>query len=160
MMAAVLAGLAVIPALFALSPSTEEALSICASGNNGMTFLAMTNLFENMPGGYFFGILFFVSLLMAGLSSNICHFMIISLPFADSGKDRKKSIIMICLLLLVWGAPSAWNSTFLSNQDWVAGQMMIIGVMFSSFAMTKFGVKKIRINDVRWRKYTAILESI
>lgn len=143
-MAALLAGLAVIPALFALSPSTEEALSICASGNNGMTFLAMTNLFENMPGGYIFGILFFVSLLMAGLSSNICHFMIISLPFADSGKDRKKSIIMICLLLLVWGAPSAWNSTFLSNQDWVAGQMMIVGVMFSSFAMTKFGVKKIR----------------
>ena len=32
----------------------------------------------------------------------------------------------------------------LSNQDWVAGQMMIVGVMFSCYAMIKFGVSKIR----------------
>lgn len=144
MFAAVLAGLAVIPALFAMAPSAEEALAVCSSGNNGLTFISMTSLFETMPGGYLMGILFFVSLLMAGLSSNICHFMICSLPFVDAGKDRKKSILGIFLLLLVWGAPSAWNATFLSNQDWVAGQMMIVGVMFSCYAMIKFGVGKIR----------------
>lgn len=144
MFSAVLAGFAVIPALFALSPTVEEALAICGSGNNGLTFIAMTGLLEKMPGGYLMGILFFVSLLMAGLSSNICHFMICSLPFADSGKDRKKSILGIFLLLLIWGLPSAWNSTFLSNQDWVVGQMMIVGVMLSCYAMIKFGVGKIR----------------
>ena len=89
MFAAVLAGLAVIPALFAMSPNVEEALAICSSGNNGLTFIAMTSLVEKMPGGYLMGILFFVSLLMAGLSSNICHFMICSLPLVDAGKDRK-----------------------------------------------------------------------
>ena len=144
MMCAVIAGMAVLPALFAFAPSAEEALAICASGNNGMTFLSMTNLFEAMPGGQFLGILFFLSLLMAGLSSNVCHFMIVSLPFADSGKDRKKSIIGIFLLMLVWGLPSAWNSDFLANQDWVAGQMMVVGVMFSCYMMIKFGVKKLR----------------
>ena len=144
MFAAVLAGLAVIPALFAMSPSVEEALAICSSGNNGLTFIAMTGLVEKMPGGYLMGILFFVSLLMAGLSSNICHFMICSLPLVDAGKDRKKSILGVFVLLLIWGLPSAWNSTFLSNQDWVAGQMMIVGVMFSCYAMIKFGVSKIR----------------
>ena len=144
MFAAVLAGLAVIPALFAISPSAEEALAICSSGNNGLTFIAMTSLVEKMPGGYLMGILFFVSLLMAGLSSNICHFMICSLPLVDAGKDRKKSILGVFVLLLIWGLPSAWNSTFLSNQDWVAGQMMIVGVMFSCYAMIKFGVSKIR----------------
>lgn len=96
MFAAVLAGLAVIPALFAMSPSVEEALAIC------------------------------------------------SLPLVDAGKDRKKSILGVFVLLLIWGLPSAWNSTFLSNQDWVAGQMMIVGVMFSCYAMIKFGVSKIR----------------
>lgn len=104
----------------------------------------MTGLVEKMPGGYLMGILFFVSLLMAGLSSNICHFMICSLPLVDAGKDRKKSILGVFVLLLIWGLPSAWNSTFLSNQDWVAGQMMIVGVMFSCYAMIKFGVSKIR----------------
>ena len=39
--AAVLAGLAVIPALFALSPSPQAALDICSQGNNGLTFLSM-----------------------------------------------------------------------------------------------------------------------
>ena len=155
MFAAVLAGLAVIPALFAVAPSAEEALAICSSGNNGLTFISMTSLFETMPGGYLMGILFFVSLLMAGLSSNICHVMICSLPFVDAGKDRKKSIIGIFLLLLVWGAPSAWNATFLSNQDWVAGQMMIVGVMFSCYAMIKFGVSKIRTTYLN-NKYTGL----
>lgn len=144
MFAAVLAGLAVIPAIFALSTSAEEALAVCSSGNNGLTFIAMTSLVEKMPGGYIMGILFFVSLLMAGLSSNVCHFMICSLPFVDSGKDRKKTILGIFALLLIWGAPSAWNSTFLSNQDWVAGQMMIVGVMLSCYAMIKYGLGRIR----------------
>ena len=70
--------------------------------------------------------------------------MICSLPLVDAGKDRKKSILGVFVLLLIWGLPSAWNSTFLSNQDWVAGQMMIVGVMFSCYAMIKFGVSKIR----------------
>ncbi len=144
MFAAVLAGLSVIPAIFALSSSSAEAMAICSSGNNGLTFIAMTSLVEKMKGGYVMGILFFVSLLMAGLSSNVCHFMICSLPFVDSGTDRKKTIIGVFALLLVWGAPSAWNSTFLSNQDWVAGQMMIVGVMLSCYAMIKFGVGRIR----------------
>jgi neurotransmitter:Na+ symporter, NSS family len=155
MFAAVLSGLSVIPAIFAMSGSAEEALAVCSSGNNGLTFIAMTSLVEKMPGGYLMGILFFVSLLMAGLSSNVCHFMICSLPFVDSGKNRKKSIIGVFALLLVWGAPSAWNSTFLSNQDWVAGQMMIVGVMLSCYAMIKFGLSRIR-NTYLNNSYTGL----
>lgn len=144
MFAALLAGLAVIPALFALSPSTEEAFSVAASGNNGLTFLSMTHIFETMPGGYLIGILFFLSLVMAGLSSNVCHFMIMSLPFADAGKNKKRTVLLITLALAVWGTPSALSIDFLTNQDWVVGQMMIIGVMFSCYAMMKFGTGKMR----------------
>ena len=153
MFCAVLAGLAVIPSIFAMSASAADALDVCASGNNGLTFIAMTGLMEKMPGGYVMGIVFFVSLVMAGLSSNVCHFMICSLPFVDAGKDRKKSILGVFLLLLVWGAPSAWNATFLSNQDWVAGQMMIIGVMLSCYAMIKFGLGTLRTKYLN-NKYT------
>lgn len=155
MFAAILAGFAVIPAIFALSPTTEAAISMCASGNNGLTFLSMTSLFEGMPAGHFISILFFTSLLMAGFSSNVCHFLICSLPFVDSGKDRKKSIIGILILLLIWGAPSAWNATFLSNQDWVVGQMMIVGVMFSCYALVKFGVGKVRTTYLN-NKYSCL----
>ena len=153
--ASLVAGLAVIPAIFALTPSISDAMNIIHSGNNGLTFISMTSLFENMPGGYLVSIMFFLSLLFAAISSNICHFMIVSLPFSDSGFDRKKSILKIFLLLLVWGAPSAWNSNFLSNQDWVAGQMMLVGALFSCYAIYKFGAKKIREQFLN-TKYTAM----
>ena len=155
MFAAMLAGLAVIPAIFAMAGSTEEAMSIATSGNNGLTFIAMTSLMEKMPGGYIMGILFFLSLVVAGLSSNICHFMIMSLPVADAGFPRKKAILGAFILVMVWGLPSAWNSTFLSNQDWVVGQMMIIGVMLSCYAMYKFGTGKIR-NTYLNSKYSGL----
>lgn len=144
MMAAILAGLAVIPAIFALSGSPQEALEMCSSGNNGLTFLSLTALFEHMKGGYFIGIVFFLSLLMAGLSSNVCHFMITSLPLVDCGIKKKKAVITMFCVLLIWGLPSAWNQTFLSNQDWVVGQMEVVGVMFSCYALIKFGVRKVR----------------
>lgn len=143
-LAALLAGLAVIPAVFALSTSPDAAMATMSGGNNGLTFISMTSLFETMPGGYILGILFFVSLFMAGLSSNVVHFLICSLPIVETGKSKKKSIIGIFLLLLVWGLPSAWNSTFLSNQDWVVGQMMVVGCMFSCYALIKFGTETIR----------------
>ncbi len=142
--ASLIAGVAVIPAIFALTPTIEGALQIVGSGNNGLTFIAMTQLFETMPGGYFISILFFFSLFVAAISSNICHFMICSLPFVDSGMNKKTSIIMLFFILLIWGLPSAWNMSFFSNQDWVFGQMMLIGALFSCFALVKFGTKRIR----------------
>lgn len=153
--ASIIAGLAVIPAIFALTPTIEAAQAICASGNNGLTFISMTQLFEVMPGGYLVSILFFTSLLFAALSSNVCHFMIVSLPFVDSGVNKKKAVLRVSLILLIWGLPSAWNANFLSNQDWVAGQMMLIGAIFSCYALYKFGTAKIR-NQFINTKYSGL----
>ena len=58
-------------------------------------------------------------------------------------------------MLLIWGAPSAWNANFLTNQDWVAGQMMLIGALFSCYAIYKFGAKKIREKFLN-TQYTAM----
>ena len=88
---ALLAALVVLPAIFAIAPSIAAAEGICAGGNNGLTFVSMTTIFENMPGGYLVAILFFVSLFVAAISSNVCHFMICSLPFVDSKMKKRKS---------------------------------------------------------------------
>ncbi len=149
-----IAALAVIPAIFALSPSVEAALQVTSSGNNGLTFISMTHLFEIMPGGHFISIVFFLSLLFAALSSNIVHFLIVSLPMAESGMSKKKAVIRAFLIMLVIGLPSAWNVNFLSNQDWVAGQMMLVGALFSCYAIYKFGAKKVRARYLN-NPYTA-----
>lgn len=139
-----IAAIAVIPTIFALTLSQGAAMEILQSGNNGMTFISMTQLFESMSGGQLVSIMFFLSLLFAALSSNVCHVMIISLPFADSKVSRKKIFFIVLIMLLIWGLPSAWSAKFLTNQDWVAGQMMLVGGLFSCFAIIKFGTKKIR----------------
>ncbi len=137
-----LAAIAVIPAVFALMP--ESAVDIMNSGNNGLTFISMTSVFESMSGGKLVGIVFFLSLLFAALSSNIVHFMIVSVPLVNSGIKKKKAVTMSFLIMLVLGLPSAYSSDFLSNQDWVAGQMMLVGSLFSCFAMYRFGAKRVR----------------
>lgn len=139
-----IAAIAVIPTIFALTISSGAAMEILQSGNNGMTFISMTQLFESMSGGQLVSVMFFLSLLFAALSSNVCHVMIVSLPFADSKVNRKKIFFIVLIVLLIWGLPSAWSAKFLSNQDWVAGQMMLVGGLFSCFAIIKFGTKKIR----------------
>lgn len=143
-MAALLAGMAVLPAIFAMAPSVEAATEICSQGNYGLTFISLTNLFEQMPGGYIISVLFFLSLFLAAFSSVIASVMIVALPMADSGVPKKKAIIRTYLILLIWGLPSAWNANFLTNQDWVVGQMMVFGAFLSCFAMIKFGTAKIR----------------
>ncbi|PIC63372.1 sodium-dependent transporter [Sporosarcina sp. P13] len=143
-MVALLAGMAVVPAVFAMAPTIEAAEGILTQGNFGLTFISLTNLFEQMPGGYYIGVLFFLSLALAAFSSVIASVMIVILPLADSGVSKKKAILWTYLILIVWGLPSAWNPTFLSNQDWIVGQMMVFGAFLSCFALYKFGVSKVR----------------
>ncbi|WP_158233830.1 sodium-dependent transporter [Sporosarcina sp. P3] len=141
---ALIAGMAVVPAVFAITPSIEAAQNILTQDNFGLTFISLTNLFEQMPGGYIIGILFFLSLGLAAFSSVIASVMIVVLPMADSGIPKKKAVTWTYLILIVWGLPSVWNPSFLANQDWVVGQMMVFGAFLSCFALYKFGVSKVR----------------
>lgn len=143
MSVALLAGVAVIPALFAYM-SSEEALAICASGNNGLAFIALTNVFEQMPGGRLMGMLFFLALIMAAVSSIIAMYAIVYQPFADAKVGKKKTFLIMLLGTILIGIPSAWSSTFFNNQDFVVGMGMVIGAVFSSYALYRYGAEKAR----------------
>jgi len=141
---ALLAGVAIIPALFAISSSPSEALAICSSGNNGLSFIALTGVFEKMPGGYIMSILFFLSLVMAGLSSIVACFVILAQPLADAKIGKKKSMMGLYIGTALVSIPSAWNITFFSNQDFVVGMGMVIGAVFSCYALVRYGTEKTR----------------
>ncbi len=143
MSVALLAGIAVIPALFAFMPS-EEALAMCASGNNGLAFIALTSVFEQMPAGRLMGMLFFLALIMAAVSSIIAMYAIVFQPFADAKVGKKKTFAIMLVGTILIGIPSAWNSTFFNNQDFVVGMGMVIGAVFSCYALYRFGVEKAR----------------
>jgi NSS family neurotransmitter:Na+ symporter len=60
---AVLAGVAIFPAVFAFGLAPDE--------GPGLIFHVLPNIFQQIPGGYFFSVIFFVLLAIAALTSSI-----------------------------------------------------------------------------------------
>jgi neurotransmitter:Na+ symporter, NSS family len=60
---AILSGVMVFPALFALGESPV--------GGPGLVFITLPKIFQSMPGGYMFGIVFFILIAVAALTSTI-----------------------------------------------------------------------------------------
>jgi NSS family neurotransmitter:Na+ symporter len=98
--AALLATLMIIPAVFAfgLDPAAGPPL----------LFITLPEIFRAMPGGQFFGLLFFLSILLAALSSLISMVEPVIEGFMDQFNwGRKKSVIVIIAICFLGGIPLA-----------------------------------------------------
>ena len=80
---ALMAGLCVIPGRFALDP--EGAL-----GGPSLLFVTMQNVFHKMPLGALFGILFYLLVVFAAVSSSISLLEVIVAHFVDKARDEGK----------------------------------------------------------------------
>lgn len=141
---ALLAGMTVMSAIFALSPSTEFANEVLAQGNAGLTFIYLAQLFSTMPFGSLISSVFFLAMSIAALSSLLPMVEVGVRNLMDAGLSRKSSTAIIIIMGLLAGIPSAWNINILDNQDWVWGVGLLVSGLFVSFAMLKFGVEKAR----------------
>ena len=152
---ALMAGLCVIPARFALDP--EGAL-----GGPSLLFVTMQNVFDRMgPVGPIFGILFYLLVTFAAISSSISLLEVIVTHFADTahekGKgDKRKSysliatvfVAMLCILVCMDGLgsqgiapadilgiaePKAWAADWLDFFDCISeGIFMPLGALLMS----------------------------
>lgn len=141
-MASIFAGLVIIPTVFALSINTESAQQILASGNQGLAFIAIPQLFSQMSGGGVFSSIFFIALFFAALSSLISMLELASRTIMDFGFNRKKAITIIFIISAFFGFPSAVSLTFFDNQDWVWGLGLILSGFFFTVLVLKIGVIK------------------
>ena len=140
-MASIIAGLAIIPTLFALSSATaaQDALQ---SGNQGLAFIAIPQLFAQMSAGRAFSSVFFLALFFAALSSLISMIELAVRVLMDFGIERKKSVVVIALLTAALGAPAAISLNFFDNQDWAWGLGLIVSGLFFTIAVLKIGLKE------------------
>ncbi len=137
-----LAGIMVLCTVFAINPGARD--EIVGAGNEGLTFIWMPQLFNQMPAGGFFMCLFFLALSFAALTSLISMIELITRIFIDAGFTRKKALVAVGMAALWFGAPSAFSLDFLHNQDWVWGVGLMVSGFFFAFAARKYGVEKIR----------------
>ena len=82
-MLALMAGLCVIPGRFALDPTGKL-------GGPSLLFVTMQNVFHKMPLGALFGILFYLLVVFAAISSSISLLEVIVAHFVDKARDAGK----------------------------------------------------------------------
>ncbi len=120
---AVMAGLMIIPAVFAFSGGDPEALKAGPS----LMFITIPKVLDSMGFGTFMGILFFVLVLFAALTSAIALTESAVAAFEDElGWNRSKSTLVVGAIILVLGTLSSLGYGPL-------GFVKIIGMQFLDF---------------------------
>ncbi|HYE82386.1 MAG TPA: sodium-dependent transporter [Clostridia bacterium] len=147
-MAAFLAGMIVIPSVFAfgLDPAAGPPL----------LFITMPHVFTQMPLGTLFGLMFFVLMLFAALTSSISMLEVnVSFLVDHYKRDRLKSAIWAGIIIFLVGVPSSLGQgvfswfkigglDFLSAADFLASYMMM---PFGAFMMCIFVARRFGIDE-------------
>ena len=98
---AIIAGLAIIPAVYAIAYMNGTTPAINAGP--GLVFITLPGVFASMPGGSIIAILFFLSLLLAAVTSAISMLEVIVAYFIEEwhlSRNRAVSVSMIIIILL------------------------------------------------------------
>jgi len=113
---AIMAGLIIFPALFAMGQSP--------SAGPKLVFVVLPELFARMPGGMIVGALFFLLLSVAALTSTISLLEVPVAFFVDEKKvPRKKIVWIMAFVAFLLGVPSALSqgaSEFFSTFGWIS----------------------------------------
>jgi len=157
--ASIIAGLAIIPTVFALSIDTQSAYGALKSGNQGLAFINIPRLFGEMSGGGLFASVFFLALFFAAISSLISMLELAVRILSDFGLRRKAAVLVITLVTIVLGAPSAISLDFFNNQDWTWGLGLMLSGFFFTLAVIKIGPVTFVDKWLKPQKYQSFFRS-
>ena len=105
---AILAGVAIFPAVFAFG--------ITPQAGTGLVFIALPNIFQQMAGGYFFSLIFFVLLAVAAITSTISLLEVIVAFFTEELNLKRKPATWIATAIVsVFGVMAALSGGVLSG---------------------------------------------
>ena len=120
---AVLSGLMIIPAVFAFSGGDPNVLNAGPS----LMFITIPKVFASMGVGGFIGILFFVLVFFAALTSAIALMeAVVSTVEDESGWSRRRSTLICGAVMILMGTPSA-----LGYGRWA--EVTVFGMQFLDF---------------------------
>lgn len=141
--ASLLAGIAVMCTVFAVLPEVDARAALGA-GNEGLTFIWLPKLFEQIPAGRIFLALFFLALSFAAMSSLIAMIEMSTRIGVDLGISRRRAVPLVGVVGFLLGIPSAWKLGVFQNQDWVWGLGLMVSGLFLAIAVGVFGTDRFR----------------
>ena len=146
---AFLAGLMIIPAVFAFSGGTPEALGAGPS----LMFITLPKVFETMMGGQVIGAAFFILVLFAALTSSISLFETVLSFICDKTKVGRKLACLIvfvgsvlvgllsCFGYSIWDSVLVCGYQFLDFFDFVSNSVLMPIVAFLTCIFVGYVIK-------------------
>ena len=121
------AGLMIIPAIFSFYGGDAQLLDENLTKGPGLMFVMLPKVFDSMTGGAVLGLLFFLLVLFAALTSSISLMETVVSIFMDLLKVKRRTACLIVLgISLLLGIPSS-----LGNGIW--SEVKLIGMDFLTF---------------------------
>jgi NSS family neurotransmitter:Na+ symporter len=126
---ALIAGLAVIPAVFALG--------LEPTSGPGLTFTTLPKVFAAMPLGWLFGLLFFVGLGGAGYLSDVGALEVLVAGLTDNTRlDRRRAVWVVCGACFLLALPPIVNNAIFVPWDLTFGSgMQTLGSLLAVLAV-------------------------
>lgn len=164
---AFLAGLMIIPAVYAFSGGDEAAL---AQSGPGLMFQTLPKIFDTMPAGHFVGLAFFLMVFFAALTSSISLMETIVSIFGDKFKmGRRTACFSVLIVSFALGCASslgysAWSSvTVIGKQlldffDFISNNIMmpivaLITCIFVGFVLKpKTLIDEVECCDIKFKR--------
>ena len=152
---AFLAGLMIIPAVFAFSGGDKSALG----QGPGLMFVTLPKVFDSMPGGTFIGAAFFIMVFFAALTSSISLMETVVSIFMDKlGMSRRFCCVLVFAGSLLLGLPSTfgyslWKDVtilgmpFLDFFDFISNSVLMPIVAFCTCLFVGYFLKPKAIAD-------------
>lgn len=147
---AFMSGLIVFPACFTYNNGqTADAGSVGAS----FLFTTLSSIFNDMPGGRIIGMLFFVFMMFAALSTVIAVFENIMSFWLELTKFSRRQVALINIVLVmvlslpcifslnIWGNITIFGKTFMDLEDFIVSNVLLPfgSLMYVLFCTQKFG---------------------
>jgi NSS family neurotransmitter:Na+ symporter len=131
LLAGLLAGLAIFPALFAFGMEP--------AAGPGLLFFTLPQLFAAMPVGWLFGLLFFVGLFGAAYLSDVAAFEVLVAGIVDNTRlTRRRAVFCICAVVYLVAIPPMlsmkvfvpWDLLFGSGMQTLGSLIAVITVVW------------------------------
>lgn len=168
---AIMAGLLIFPALFAMDLSPSE--------GPGLVFKVLPVIFDSIPGGHLVGALFFLLLSIAALTSTISLLEVVTAYLVDEKHIlRRRAVWIVALVAFCLGVPSALSQgiipwlgnlplikmSFLGFMDWLFGNIMLavgavlISIFFGWVWKTRRATAEILEGYPEFKRFAPVLD--
>jgi NSS family neurotransmitter:Na+ symporter len=144
-----MAGIMVLCTVFAMRPNAAS--EIVGAGNEGLTFVWVPRLFDEVPGGALFMVLFFLALVFAAWTSFVATFEVGTRVLSELGFRRRLVVVVFGVALFLAGVPSALSETVFRNQDFVWSVALMLSGLFFAIVVHRYGVARFRAELVNTR---------